>query len=74
MITGRKAICQHTGFSWSTIRRLSKEKNFPLIQIAGKPCTSEKLIENWLMSFLQVKKHVNMQKGSISVSPGCLEH
>ena len=48
MLSTWKAIQAATGFSRGTLKRLAEEEGFPIVYVAGRPCTMPTMIEKWL--------------------------
>lgn len=50
VLTGWERIEKEVGMCSKTIKRLVREEGFPIIYTAGRPMTSAKLIDDWIMS------------------------
>ena len=50
MLTGWERIEKEVGMCSKTIKRLVREEGFPIIYTAGRPVTSSRLIDKWILA------------------------
>lgn len=53
ILTGWKDICAAMGMSVNTLKRLTREEDFPVQYVATRPVTTQDLVSEWLRTRLQ---------------------